>query len=983
MSDLDKVKGVFIEESRELLQEVEQGALKLEEHPDRTESLRTIFRHIHSIKGTAGMFGLAHIEQFMHAFEDMLDLLREGELTVTTERVDVILNSVDHARALITDQHEEIPDELQAHTEALTQEIRRLSGHEQSDHTQEEPEVSKSTNIDRWIIELEVTERIEKAARLNPIEQLLTVDGAEFTFVPGKIPTLSGYDPKTIFGSWLIEIPRENAKKSFLETILSQSDAYTYHIDAEPPISQQTSDAATGDETMDAEFAGDDEEEDVFGDFTFEAEPEQASEEKANTTEQEKQITPQKNEKSAEAASTDANASAPTSSPQNGESGQKTIRVRLDVLENLTNRISELVLNRNQLLQLARNEENGQLNKYVNQLDKLTSQIQESAMATRMEPVGNSWTRLPRIVRDLSKKMDKDIDLELKGESTELDRQIMEKLSEPIVHLIRNSIDHGIETAEERRKKGKPETGHITLEAYNSAGNIFIRIEDDGGGLDAERIKEKAITNGLISKREAEELNENQLYDLLFEPGFSTKQEVSKYSGRGVGLDVVKRNIESIGGQIYTESEPGKSTTFTIKIPLTLAVISALTFSAGGRQFAVSEISFFEIVWMNRENIGKLSEVNGRQVLRLRDALIPLVHLNDILELDGERTIEDKYVVIVKSATTTFGLVVDQVDEIQEIVVKPLSRMIQDVSAYSGCTIVGSKQIVLILDIDGISEMAAIEDVEQSIQMEDQSQDLMEEEDDRYLIFRENGSQKAVPLSMVARLEEFRREDLEQVDDDYVIQYRDTVLNLIPFKQATMERLDEIIPTLVLQTQGQQAGLVIEEFLDIVETDLAEADMSAKKGVLAVDVINGKTTEVIDLNWFYQRVNELQVARTLKEQHIGSECVIFEHSSFLRNHLEVVFESFGFESHTADSTKQFHALLESDLEAAVWILGATSYARLDQETQDAFHAAEGLKILVGAQQAEGLDPSPFDTVVDDFDKDEILQAIQTPEPVTE
>lgn len=974
MSDLDKAKVVFVEESLELLQAIEQEALSLENQTEDSDSVRTIFRHIHSIKGTAGFFGLAHIEKFLHALEDMLDLLREGEINVTTKHVDVILDSVDHAKKLIKSEEDGLSDEIKEKTESLLTDIQTLS----ADSSETADTDKNDSEPGKWLVELQVTEEIEDQSSLNPIEQLLTIEGTEFTFVPGKIPSLSEYESSRIYGSWLIEIPKSGADKQMIETILSSSDVYTYNIDPNRLTeSEDTTDTFEGAEAEAwPEEVLEDEEEDVFGDFEFEAEIVE-DDDQAEVSNEAESHAAEKDAQPESEADTGGDAEETSVSELLDDGEKKSIRVRVNTLEDLMNRISELVLNRNQLLQYSRGKKDGQLSKYVNQLDKLTSQIQESAMATRMEPVGNSWIRLPRIVRDLSKELDKEINLELKGESTELDRQILEKLSEPIVHLIRNAIDHGIETAQVRKKSGKAETGHVKLQAFNSSGNIFIQIKDDGRGLDANAIKEKAIAKGILSQDEADNLSDSQIYSLLFEPGFSTKEEVSKYSGRGVGLDIVKRNIESIGGQIYIESEQGESTTFTIKIPLTLAVISALIFSSGGKKFAVSEASVFEIVWMNDENTNLLSEVNGQRLLRLRDSLIPLIQLDELLGLSGDHDIDNKFVVIIKTASATFGIVVDQVDEIQEIVVKPLSRMLHNIKAYAGCTIIGSEDIVMILDSDGISEMASIDDVVDENIIKDDAAKLIEDEEDKYLIFEENNNQKAVPLNLVARLEEFDRQDLEQVDDDYVIQYRNEVLNLIPFSKSTMQRVGDTVPALVIQSEGQQAGLVIEKFVDIVETDLSNSTISAKKGVLAVDVINGRTTEVVDLNWFYQRVSELQVARTIRQQHVGSDCVIFEHSTFLRNHLVHVFENFGFEVRIASDITELEEASENP--PSLWVISAPAYMQHREEFTDGIMASDGMKLAVGVDQAPEIEKKIFDAWISDYDKDDILNAINQSE----
>ena len=380
--------------------------------------------------------------------------------------------------------------------------------------------------------------------------------------------------------------------------------------------------------------------------------------------------------------------------------------------------VSELVLTRNQLLQLARTQENNSFAVPLQRLSHITSDLQEGVMKTRMQPIGNAWNKLPRLVRDLSREMDKKIELIMLGADTELDRQVLELIKDPLTHMVRNSGDHGLESPAERRAAGKPETGHITLNAYHEGGHIIIEIADDGRGLPLDRIRAKVLKNGLATEAELAGMSETQLQRFIFRAGFSTAAVVTAVSGRGVGMDVVKTNIEKIGGTIDLKSVPGAGTTFTIKIPLTLAIVSALIVEAGGERFAIPQISVVELVRAQKEagrghnEAGSeivIERINDTPVLRLRDRLLPLVNLNDLLAL-GESKNDDTgaYIVVAQVGASSLGIIVDRVFDTEEIVVKPVAPILRHVTMFSGNTILGDGSVIMILDPNGIARGTGI-----------------------------------------------------------------------------------------------------------------------------------------------------------------------------------------------------------------------------------------------------------------------------------
>ncbi|HEX4178413.1 MAG TPA: chemotaxis protein CheA, partial [Rhizomicrobium sp.] len=368
-----------------------------------------------------------------------------------------------------------------------------------------------------------------------------------------------------------------------------------------------------------------------------------------------------------------------------------SIRVNVDVIENLMTLISELVLTRNQLLQTQRvqGQKDNEFKVPLQRLSHITSDLQDGVTRMRMQPIGNAWNKLPRIVRDLTVATGKKIELSMQGAETELDRQVLEMIKDPLTHMVRNSADHGIEDGARRLAAGKPETGTIALNAYHESGHIFIRIADDGRGLDLERIRQKAIANGLVTEAAIAGMSEQQILQFIFRAGFSTAEKVTSVSGRGVGMDVVRTNIERIGGTIELSSVAGRGTTFLIKIPLTLAIVAALIVEASGQRFAIPQLNVVELVGVSDRSEARIETINTSPVLRLRDRLLPLVSLRGVLGLTDSGQNHDRFVVVAQVGAHTFGIIVDRVFDTEEIVVKPVAPILRGTRFYVGNTILG------------------------------------------------------------------------------------------------------------------------------------------------------------------------------------------------------------------------------------------------------------------------------------------------------
>lgn len=547
-----------------------------------------------------------------------------------------------------------------------------------------------------------------------------------------------------------------------------------------------------------------------------------------------------------------APAAAPTGPAAPAET---TLRVDVALLDKLMTLVGELVLARNQILQLAPASEDPAFTATTQRLNLITTELQEGVMKTRMQPIGNVWSRLPRVVRDLALACDKQVRLEMYGVETELDKTIIEAIRDPLTHIVRNSVDHGIESPAARVASGKPAEGRIVLRAYHEGGQVYIEIADDGGGVDATRVRVKAVEKGIITAEEAGRLDHRDLVQLVFAPGFSTAEAVSNLSGRGVGMDVVRTNIEKIGGTVDLQSRTGEGTTIKLKIPLTLAIVPALMVTAGGDHFAIPQVSLLELLRLDAA-AGAIEMVHGTPVCRLRGRLLPLVSLARVLGLQAGWDEEDRGsgvvpVVILQAEGHTFGLVVDAIRDTQEIVVKPLGHLLQEVPVFAGATIMGDGRVALILDIPGLAQRAAVVSG-QRVQVDGASPPLPPERArEDLLLFRASGDRRmAMPLSRVARLEEFAPSSVEQAGGHPVVQYRDGLLPLVPVgggsPGAGAMSSGQPLRVVVYAHEGQDVGLVVEDILDVVEDTGAVYRRIEAGAVFGTAVIQDRVTELLD-----------------------------------------------------------------------------------------------------------------------------------------
>jgi len=543
-----------------------------------------------------------------------------------------------------------------------------------------------------------------------------------------------------------------------------------------------------------------------------------------------------------------------------------TIRVDVGLLDRVMNLVGELVLARNQILQYGTTVKDSSFTNATQRLNLLTTELQEGVMKTRMQPIGNVWNKLPRVVRDLATACGKKVSLELDGTETELDRSIIEAIKDPLTHAVRNAVDHGLESSARRRAAGKPETGRVVLRAYHEGGQVNIEVIDDGGGLDLSRIRARAIERGLVSAERAARLSEREISHMIFQPGFSTAEKVTNVSGRGVGMDVVKTNIEKIGGTVDIASRPGLGTTLKIKIPLTLAIIPALIITTAGERFAIPQVNLLELVRLEGEQARKgIERIHGTTVYRLRGNLLPLVFLDRALELaDPARPASDVVnIVVLQADDRQFGLVVDGISDTEEIVVKPLGKELKGIVGFAGATIMGDGRVALILDVLGIAQRANVVSASRERAMVDKAAEVKgaEEERETLLLFRVGRTGRmAIPLSMVARLEEIGLDTVELTAGREVVQYRGAILPLVDLGAELAgepSRRDKAIPlqVIVYAEDGRSVGFVVDQILDIVEESVSVRHRSPRPGVLGAAVVQGKVTDLLDVHGVIRRTD--------------------------------------------------------------------------------------------------------------------------------
>jgi two-component system chemotaxis sensor kinase CheA len=756
MEDQDQeVIREFLVESHENLARLDQELVALEKHPKDAALLASIFRTIHTIKGTCGFLGFGGLERVTHSAETLLSQLRDARRELTPDLVTLILETVDATRAV-----------------------------------------------------------------LASIEQSGTEGPARFDGLVGRLQSAAELNPEATH---------------------------------EPPPN------------------------------------------------------------------------SPAGGPKNEDDGTRgsavadsNIRVGVGLLDKLMDLVGELVLTRNQILQFTTEREDPALNATSQRLNLITSELQEGVMKTRMQPIGMVWNKLPRVVRDIAVSLHKQVRLQMEGTDTELDRTIIEAIKDPLVHLVRNACDHGIELPSVRVEAGKAAEGVLWLRAYHEGGQVNIEISDDGAGIDVQRIKQSALLKGLLRPEQAETISDRDALNLIFHPGFSTAREVTNVSGRGVGMDVVKSHIEKIGGVVDVFSSPGEGTTVKLKIPLTLAIIPGLVVTSGGERFVIPQVSLLELVRLEGDATDRhIEQVHGTPVYRRRGSLLPVAYLNEVLGLPPLDCTEAVNMVVLQAEESQFGLIVEGINDTQEIVVKPLGKQLKGLTMYAGATIMGDGRVALILDVLGIGQRSGVlaTAVEQSGEGEEFKGQLAEEVQ-RLLLFRTGSFDRlAVPLSLVARLEEFPAASIERASGSPVVQYRNRILPLIPLRELLAcgvgngESASDPVQVIVFSDGDRSAGLLVDQIIDVAEEVVTIKQQSGRLGLLGSAVVGKQITDFLDLNYV---LHGTQQSWSLSQASVRANrsVVVAEPSAFTRSLLRGGLDMAGYTVFEAGSLEELLRTLE-------------------------------------------------------------------------
>ncbi|MCF3932497.1 chemotaxis protein CheW [Acuticoccus sp. M5D2P5] len=676
-------------------------------------------------------------------------------------------------------------------------------------------------------------------------------------------------------------------------------------------------------------------------------------------------------------ASTKPAAKAEQEKAEGGDQGgDRSIRVSVETLEHLMTVVSELVLTRNELTEVMRHEERTNHKLALQRLSTVTGELQQAVMSTRMQPIGNAWRKLPRIVRDVSSNLGKQIELEMSGANTELDRQVLESIKDPLVHMVRNAADHGLEMPLERIAAGKPEKGKITLNAYHEGGQILVEIADDGRGLDVDKIRAKAVERGITTAEEAERMSAEHVFSFIFEPGFSTAATVTSVSGRGVGMDVVQSNVERIGGSIDVRSNKGQGSVFTLKIPLTLAILRALIVGVDDEDFAIPQTSVDELLKVEPGGPHSIQLIKEAPVLRSRDRLLPVVDLKSVLQLPSSldemgvpRNADENtrgFVMVMRARGLRFGMLVDTVARTEEIVVKPMPAALRGLEIFSGSTILGDGRVIMIVDPNGVRS-AASNPSEAAVQAVNKQAEEIEAAEDKQLLlmFRANTkNRKALPISLITRLEEISLADAEQSNGQWHIQYNNELIPLVWFGNPPDPSEGERKPLLVMSDAGRSMGLLVDEIIDIVEDSVEVQIPSEEVGILGSAIINGAAAEIIDVSYFLGLASAHWFEPHMNRKLAASmdQILLVDDSVFFRNLVAPVVRSAGFDPVVCESGVEALDKLEAGMVPSVIVTD------VDMPEMDGFAFAKAVRRI------ERLNHVPILALTGLIDEDAIQRA---------
>ncbi len=968
----DETLQMYIEESLDHLGDIESDLLTIEEAGENIDLdlVNNVFRAAHSIKGGAGFMGLTTIKDLSHHLENVLGLVRTKEIVPDSNRVSVLLKGFDELETLLNNIETSNDVDVSDHINALEGITKSSLPEDKQDMVSEivdivlkdgrvfpqislfEIEQYKAEGKNIFLVEYDLINDIQRKEKnpidvLNSLQKTGTIVDSRIDF--DSVGTLSENTgpsriPFQVLFASIIEY-------DMTETLFDIEKQYIHSISDDMMVSNSVADMDAEPATMPSK-----EEQPAVSVTIEQPKQEKVSAPAAKPVVQKIQKVAAKGKQPSSKAKKDVTVSAKP---------QTSLRVNVGLLDTLMNLAGELVLSRNQLLQGVNSSNEKATELSSQRIDMITSELQEAIMRTRMQPIANILNKFTRVVRDLSQQLDKSIDLIIEGKEVELDKTILEAINDPLTHLIRNSVDHGIETPMEREQMGKNGTGKIIIKAFHDAGQVNIVISDDGKGLDSDKIAGKAVEKGLLTDQQISEMSEKQKIELIMMPGFSMAKEVTDVSGRGVGMDVVTTNIESLGGIIELDSTLGEGTDIQIKLPLTLAIIPSQITSVGNERYAVPQVNLNELLRIPASQVKeKIEKVGDADVVRLRGELLPLLNLSKMLgiektymdpkednELPDRREnladrrskqniiSEDGYIIetpdpetghlkkdesnrdkndrryhaesamniaVVSAGAFKYGLVVDQLYDSEEIVVKPVGRHLKKCTAYAGATIMGDGKVALILDISNLAQMADLSSVSEAGQVAKAAEAEAEAAKDKaaLLTFKNSETEHfAAPLNIVERIERIQTSDIEQIGNSKVVQYRGGALPLYELSQVAdftplPEREQQEV--IVFKIKDRELGLMVTPPVDALEVNLDVDEGTLKQPAISGSmIINEHTTLLVDIfemvkilnpDWFKE---EAKVATEMAES--GEKIILFaEDSAFFRNQVKTFMEEDGF-----------------------------------------------------------------------------------------
>ena len=831
---LQELVNDFVTESREHLGSVETDLLSLENSPESAaDTVNRVFRGVHSVKGVAGFLGLDCIQKLAHGLESVLDLVRKDRLAISAELTDVLLAATDRLRELI----EKVTD---SNTMAIDDQLAKLQQFldpKSANAPKAPPAAAVEVGPTEWLLQLSLV-----------LPRIALAMACPATGLPDS---LAKFGRVAQGGTDLCQrvqgdVGREPVVVQLVTVQTPEAVRVGMHLETDEVIILQKAkvDAAPSAETIATRTP------------TAPASPAPAP-----VTAPRPEVRAEARVDRTEPVATAAAPAPVTEKPKadvapkkdgNADTHAESIRVSVHLLDRLMNLSGELVLGRNQLLQARSSGNDKGAAAAASRLSQVVSEVQEAVMQTRMQPIGTLFSRFPRVVRDLAAKLGKRCRLDIEGKEVDLDRSILEALSDPLTHLIRNSVDHGMELPEQRRLAGKEKEGVVRLLAAQQGGNVRIEIRDDGRGIDPHRLKKKATERGLLSPEQAHSMSDREAVLLIFAPGFSTAEKVTDVSGRGVGMDVVRSNIERLGGHVDVDSTVGKGTTIAITIPLTLAILPAMVVSCGARRYVLAQANVAELVRVrNGEGAARIVAMNGREVLRLRGSVLPLLRLRTILSEPKDETLTESTIIVIESANLRYGVVVDAPPDAEEIVVKPLGRFLKKRVEYAGATILGDGRVAMILDAAGLAEaanLAAVPQPEADVGKVAANQD--QETADLVLFRNHPGETFAVPLSLVDRIQRIEGAHIQEIGGNCVFADGDRALPIVRLEGVVRARPVEPtarVSVLVLRIDRHQFGVVAPTVEDIRALTVSIDDRTLSEvGVLGSFQLDGRTVRLLD-----------------------------------------------------------------------------------------------------------------------------------------